>query len=85
MINDYLNWTIFHEICPLMLEIIPEIKTDIKKETLLEDICFDKFGLDLLRPKLEEKYSILITDSELDSFKTVADIVNFIRSRSKKL
>ena len=85
MINKYLDWTIFHEIRPMMIEVIPEMKNNINANAVLADICFDKFGMDLLRPKLEERFSILISDSELDSFKTVADIVKFVRSRSKKL
>ncbi|MBQ8869948.1 MAG: hypothetical protein IJ019_01055 [Alphaproteobacteria bacterium] len=68
-----------------MIEIIPEVGADITAKAKLSDICFDKFGMDLLRPKLEERFSILISDDELDSFKTVDDIVKFVRSRSKKL
>ena len=85
MINKYLDWTIFHEIRPMMVEVIPEVGADITAKANLSDICFDKFGMDLLRPKLEERFSILISNEELDGFKTVDDIVKFVRNRSKDL
>ncbi len=85
MINEYLDWTVLEKVCTLMHEAIPEINVEIKKETNLSDIGFDTYGMDNLRPLLEEKFSILISNSELDSFKTVADIIKFVRNRSKKL
>ena len=86
MINQYLDWTALNKIRSLLIETIPETKTDdITQDTVLEDICFDAFGLDLLRPKLEETFNILVPDAVLNSFKTVGDIVCYVRKYSKKL
>ena len=86
MINEYLDWAALNKIRTLMLEVIPEIKAeDVKKETILEDICFDTFGMDLLRPKLEDSFNILLSDYVLKSFKTVADIVAYVRKHSSTL
>lgn len=85
MINEYLDWTVFIKVRASMVEVVPEVEEKVSKDANLEDIGFDTFGMDTLRPLLEEKFSILISNSELDSFKTVGDIVEFVRKRSKKL
>ena len=85
MISEYLDWTVLNKVRALMQEAIPELDGQISGETILNEVGFDTYAMDLLRPLLEEHFSVLISNSELDSFKTVADIVHFIRSRSRKL
>ena len=61
-----------------MVEVVPEVEEKVSKDANLEDIGFDTFGMDTLRPLLEEKFSIRISRKEIELFSqmSVGDVIN---------
>lgn len=67
------------KVLKFMQEIVPDLSPEVDENTSLADIWFDQFCCELLARKLNDEYTILIPDREVDAWETVGDIFTTVK------
>jgi len=72
------------EILEWLSELFNEPKGSISLETLREDIPeWDSLGALTLMAEMDEKFGVVLSNSELDSLSAVSDIMEVLRKNDK--
>lgn len=76
---------IFKKLLRVFKEVIFDMDVDFSKITLetriIEDLAFSSINLLLMAIAIESNFEIEIDTADIDSFKTVGDVVRYIEKR----
>lgn len=69
----------------VLAEILHKEKGDIRPESnLVDELEMDSFAAIELLFELEDRYGLEIPDEEVENFKTVKDIIDYVEARLKE-
>jgi acyl carrier protein len=72
------------EVLDWLAEIFQESRANITVETARQDIAaWDSLGVLTLMAELDEKFDLVLSDSDMQAMKKIGDVLSILRERGK--